>query len=342
MKYYTTLILFFIFLSCSEKKNKDSLKIDSPIDFVISFGSCDNQNIPNLLWGEILKNKPDVFIWGGDIVYSDTDNMQLMKSNYEQQKNDPIYQNFTKQVSIMGTWDDHDYGLNDGGIEFQKKDSVQQFLLDFLDVEHDNKRRNRKGVYYAEKYAVKNFSINIIVLDTRYFRTALTKDPSGEKRYIPNENEEGSILGSEQWNWLSHELNNSSADFNIIISSIQFLSKEHGFECWGNMPHELLKMKNIIVDSKAKGIIFLSGDRHIAEISKESVPDLNYPLIDFTSSGLTHSYDTFVSESNAYRISDVVPNKNFGILKFNSSLSQVIMEIRGENNNLYQTYIQNY
>ena len=75
------------------------------------------------------------------------------------------------------------------------------------------------------------------------------------------------MLGESQWQWLEKELTDSKAQFNVIMSSIQFLSYEHGFESWGTMPQEVKKMEEILSKSKAKGIIFLSGDRHIAEIS---------------------------------------------------------------------------
>jgi alkaline phosphatase D len=69
---------------------------------------------------------------------------------------------------------------------------------------------------------------------------------------------------------------------------------------------------------------------------------MNYPLIDFTSSGMTHSYDTFKGESNPYRVSEVVSKKNFGILRIDLTNNLVKMEIRGENNALFQSYIQKY
>ena len=50
------------------------------------------------------------------------------------------------------------------------------------------------------------------------------------------------------WAWLKNELTSSDADFNLIMSSIQFLSGEHGFESWGNFPKEVEKMESIIFD----------------------------------------------------------------------------------------------
>ena len=340
MKYLILLLSlnFMLTLSCNEIRREKELKNN----FTVSFGSCNNQNLPNFLWREILENKPDLFIWGGDIIYSDTYDMQWMKKNYEKQKNDSTYQNFISKVPVLGTWDDHDYGLNDGGEEYEKKDSVQQIFLDFFDVYKQSPRRFQKGVYFSEKYGKGKKSVLVIVLDTRYFRSKLTKDSTGVKRYIPNKTGEGTMLGDKQWKWLETTLNNSNSSFNIIVSSIQVLSSEHGFETWGNMPHEVKKLESIIANSKVKGVIILSGDRHIAEISSKKINGLNYPLLDVTSSGLTHSYESFKGELNPFRVSKVVPHKNFGVLKINFTSNSITIEIRGENNLLYQSYLQKY
>jgi len=344
MKLQLLLLLLFlsILFSCENKRKEIITKKKVPDKYTLAFGSCNNQFTTNTLWKEILKNKPDIFIWGGDIIYCDTYDMEFMKKNYTQQKNDSSYMDFTKQVETIGTWDDHDYGINDGGVEYSKKDSVQQLFLDFFDVASDDPRRNQKGVYFSKKIEINEHLLNLIILDTRYFRSALTIDPSGKKRYIPNKMGEGTFLGDKQWKWLENELNNSNADFNIIMSSVQFLSYKHGFESWGTMPHEVEKLKEMIANSKAKGVILLSGDRHIAEISVDTIANIPYPLIDITSSGLTHSYTSFSGEENPYRIGNVVSDKNFGILKFDLTNNTVTMEIRGESDKLYHTYTQKY
>ncbi|MEZ4842477.1 MAG: hypothetical protein R2821_13450 [Flavobacteriaceae bacterium] len=106
-------------------------------------------------------------------------------------------------------------------------------------------------------------------------------------------------------------------NFNIIMSSIQFLSKEHGFESWGNMPHEVEKLKNIIVNSKANNVIIVSGDRHISEISSVKIDSLSYPLIDFTSRiGLAHSYTSYSFEPNQHRITEVIDDKKLWTIEF--------------------------
>ena len=337
--------LFLILISCkTNTKQHDktlSYQVDSD-DFVIAFGSCNNQVLPNVLWNEILKNKPDVWIWGGDVIYTTAEDIAVMQQDYQKQKRNPEYADFIKNVEVIGTWDDHDYGLNDGGKENSKKAEAQTLFLDFIDTDKTDKKRAQEGVYFAKDYAIDNKIIKIIILDTRYFRTALTPDDLSRKRYKPNAYGEGSMLGKAQWEWLANELQNSKASFNIIVSSIQFLSSEHGYESWGNMPHERDKLVNLIKSTKAKNTIILSGDRHLSEFSKKEENGLAYPLIDFTSSGLTHSYSNFQGEPNKFRVGKVVSEKSFGILKFNFLKNKVTLQMRGENNVLQQELIQQY
>lgn len=336
------LILLLIITSCQKKETKKEIKKSQfKTELVLSFGSCNNHNIENKLFKEILKNQPEAFIWGGDIIYSDTDKPEVLATNFKKFKEDSIYKDFVKKTKILGTWDDHDYGINDGGYENPIKQEAQHILLDFLDVPRNDKRREQEGVYYSETIKKDNNTVKIILLDTRYFRTELTKDPTGEKRYIPNAAIKGTMLGKTQWQWLEKELETSTAGFNIIVSSIQFLSNKHGFESWGNMPNEVEKLKNIILKTKAKNTIILSGDRHIAEISKIKIGN-KYPLIDFTSSGLTHAYTSFTGEENPFRINKVVHENNFGLLKFDFKNNKVLFEIRGEENKLLQEYTQQY
>ncbi len=344
MKFLTTLLGLSLLVSCNSNDNTTSTNNSEPksADFILSFGSCNNQNIPNNMWQEILKNQPDVWVWGGDVIYSDTHDVAFMKQNYIKQKNDTAYQTFLKKIPVIGTWDDHDYGVNDGGAEYAEKNEVKALFLDFMDVKTDDIRRTREGVYYSKTYTVQDKSVKVIVLDLRYFRSKLTKDPTGKKRYISNNYGEGTMLGDAQWQWLKQELDSSTADFNIIESSIQFLSYEHGFETWGNMPSEVVKLEKTIADSKAKGVIILSGDRHIAEISQTQVPEMSYPLIDITSSGLTHSYSSYSGETNKYRVSEVISKKNFGLLKFDFKTNKVTFEIRGLKNELFLKKTQQY
>ena len=268
--------------------------------------------------------------------------MNKLKNDYAALKNEKGYLNLINNIPVMATWDDHDYGKNISGIESPTKKEVQRIFLDFLNVDITSQRRKQEGIYHSENFKAKKGSIKVIILDTRYFRTALTKSTKNSKRFMPNVFGNGTILGATQWKWLKSELENSAADFNIIVSSIQVLAAEHGFETWGNFPHEVEKLKKLIVKSNAKGVLLLSGDRHISEFSKTAVAKLSFPLIDFTSSGLTHAYKGFTNETNKYRVQNVVSEISFGVLKFDFDTHKITMQMRGKDNKLLQELFQVY
>lgn len=328
-------------LSISCATYKSAIHADKS-DLTIAFGSCNNHKKENLLWKEIAKHQPKVWIWGGDNTYSDTKNMDVLKRDYQVVLDNKDYQALQKNTKIVGTWDDHDYGLNDGGAEFSAKKESQQAFLDFMGVSKTDKRRQQEGVYDAEMVKTPKGKVKIINLDTRYFRSKLTKNTNTKKRYQPNKYGEGTMLGNVQWAWLEKELNTSTADFNVIMSSVQFLSAEHGFETWGNMPHEVDKLKALIKTSKAKGVLIVSGDRHISEFSKTTIDGMAYPLIDFTSSGLTHAYTDYVFEANPFRIGEVVPKIAYGLLLFDFAKKEIAMQIRGVNDVLLGELKQAY
>lgn len=339
MKHAVTFLFFCLVTGHIFSQNNTS---SNNSDFVIAFGSCNKHNVKNTLWDDVLNQQPNVWIWGGDNIYADTHNMRKLKRKYKKQLEISDYSNLVNHTKILGTWDDHDYGDNDAGVHFKAKKGSQQLFLDFMGVPKNDARRQQKGIYHSETFEIQNFSIKILVLDTRYFRSDLTVSEDETKRYQPNAYGVGTILDKAQWQWLENELNSSSADFNVIVSSIQFLSDQHGFECWANFPHEIDRMKALITSSKAKGVIILSGDRHISEFSKLQIPNMNYPLIDFTSSGLTHSYTGFNGEYNPYRIGDVVFDKSFGLLQFNFETKEVTMKMIGDNNEIQQVLKQSY
>ncbi len=311
-------------------------------DFVIAFGSCNRHDLNNVLWDDVINQDPDIWIWGGDNIYADTSDMAVMAGMYDAQNAVKGYSRLRAEVPVLGVWDDHDYGLNDGGEEWIAKDESQRLFLDFMGVPEESPRRDQKGIYTAHNYNFEEGRIKILMLDTRFFRSPLTPDSSGVKRYVHNAYGEGSILGEEQWQWLENELRESDADYNLIMSSIQFLSDEHGFETWGNFPHEVDRMKELITASGAKGVIFLSGDRHISEFSRADINGLDYPLVDFTSSGLTHAYSQYSGEPNRYRQGEVVATESFGIVRIYFNTRIVRFQIIGDGGKVLGSLDQTY
>ena len=267
----------------------------------IAFGSCNRVDHEQPIWEAVVRSRPDLWIWLGDIVYADTEDMEVMRRKYEGQKQRPEYQLLLRSCPVIGVWDDHDYGRNNAGKDYPKKAESQQILLDFLDEPEDSPRRRREGVYASYTWGPPGRRVKAILLDTRYHR-----DPPGG---------EGDVLGPGQWSWLEEELRNSDAQVHLIGSSIQVLAEEHPYEKWANFPLSRERLLQLIAITRAKGVIFLSGDRHIAEISRMDHPAVDYPLHDLTSSGMTHSYDRLQEEPNRHRRQTFFNQLNFGLVE---------------------------
>jgi alkaline phosphatase D len=270
----------------------------------IAFGSCSDEDRPQPLWRPILDRRPELWIWLGDNVYADTGDMAAMRRSYERAKANPGYQALLASTPVIGTWDDHDYGLNDGGREWRMKQPAQQQLLDFLDEPADTPRRRREGVYESYTYGPPGRQLKVILLDTRYHR-----DPRDTVRFS------GDVLGEEQWAWLERELRGSTAQVHLIGSSIQVVAEDHRFEKWANFPAARERLFRLVGQTRAPGVVFLSGDRHIAEISRVDGTAAGYPMYDVTSSGLTHTWRTVYEEANRHRLGSNVVALNFGLLE---------------------------
>ena len=141
-----------------------------------------------------MAQKPDVWIWLGDNIYGDSEDVAVLKAKYDQQKSNPIYQQLRQSASIVGVWDDHDYGVNDGGKEYPRRKESQQLMLNFLDVPSNSPLRRQEGAYSVSEYGPKGQRVKVILLDGRYFRDPLKKEG---KRNVPNP--AGDILGEAQW-----------------------------------------------------------------------------------------------------------------------------------------------
>lgn len=308
---------------------------------VIAFGSCNKLNKPQNMWDAVNANNPNLWVWLGDIIYADTTDMKALAKMYKSLKNVPGYKKMREKTQIVGIYDDHDYGANDAGKSFPKKKQSKKCLMDFLDVPLKSALRKQEGAYTSYTFGKAPQTIKVIILDTRYFRDSLVVDPAKDRRYYPNTT--GDMLGEEQWQWLERELKNSKANLNLLCTSIQVLADEHGHEKWGNFPNCRKRLLNLIVKTQPKNLMILSGDRHMAEISKMDLQGLPYPLYDFTSSGMTH-IRSGNTEANKLRVGDMIVKMNFGILKiqWNKEKPVVTMQVRGLQNEMFQEITVKY
>lgn len=321
-------VFFFSFFVTFGIKVDESRKISK-----IAFGSCTNQFIGNNpeIYYSIIKFRPDLFVWVGDVIYADlfrfpfrypNPDLKAWNSKYETLKSSDEYQALSATSMITGVWDDHDYGINNGGKSFANKTLAKTLFLNFID---DGSIRDHEGIYHSFSFK----DLKLILLDIRWFRD--DKDVNGDS------------LGEEQWAWLENQLG-SKEKIKIIANGLQVNTFDRigPAEKW----HDKSRLRLWELVSKYKGILLLSGDVHYAEILK--VHCAKYPIIEFTSSGMGHSVYTTYSWISWFILNffqafnfNVGPKfgwKNFGSIEIDWERGEIELGIRDTYGTVQNSY----
>jgi alkaline phosphatase D len=105
----------------------------------IAFGSCAFQWDEQPIWDAVVASDPDLFLYLGDAIYGDFDGGKTYEITEETLKREwtvlagvPAFQRLAAAVPTLATWDNHDYGKHDGGVEFPLKDVSKRVFLDFF------------------------------------------------------------------------------------------------------------------------------------------------------------------------------------------------------------------
>jgi alkaline phosphatase D len=285
---------------------------------VIAFGSCAEQTRPQPIWDAVLAQKPGLFLFLGDNIYADTEDMAVMDREYARLDRIPGFRRLRRTTPLLAVWDDHDFGVNDGGREYPQRDASQDRFLRFWREPAASPRWRRPGLYDARVFGPPGRRVQVLMLDTRYFRSPLKPRPGGESdalgRWIPDDDPAATMLGEAQWTWLEDQLK-VPAELRLLVSSVQVVADDHGWEKWGNLPRERARLFDTLKRSGAEGVVVLSGDRHFAELHAMDA-GLGYPLYDFTSSGLNQAGTAFRwRPGSPTRVAMQGHGQNFGVVR---------------------------
>ncbi|GAP76047.1 phosphodiesterase/alkaline phosphatase D-like protein [Pseudoalteromonas sp. SW0106-04] len=270
----------------------------------IALGSCfkTKGDMPEAL-ARLISHQPDLFLWLGDNIYADTQDMKVMRQKYDDKKQNPHYRQFlAAQIPVMATWDDHDFGRNNDGKHYPKREQAQQEYLRHFDIpETDPRYQQQQGIYEAKMLGPSGERTHVITLDARYFRSPTFS------QYGQCEGEQSTILGEQQWQWLEHQLQ-QPAQVTLIASGIQVLPPLHqqrsrssycaygdgqafedalssmqeqtmsgtSYESWAEMPAQRARLLRLVQqavnEGRTQAVIFLSGDQHWGELLQKKIP----------------------------------------------------------------------
>jgi len=274
----------------------------------LAFGSCQSPHkAPRTSpWGFIAQHEPQVFVWAGDVTYAKANDLASLARAYEALPRE--YTEFSNARTVVGTWDDHDYGVNDGGAWVPHREARRDMFLDFLKVPRDSPRRQRRGVYAVHDFGAGDALVRVIALDTRFDRSdhvvpsvghmfegsalsklsalaaAAVRLATAWTGLVAFRDAERRVLSEEQWAWLDDALASSRASVTILVSSVQVLTTNPSLESFGHFPAERARLLGVLRKHRPRGLVIVSGDVHVADLlGAGSLP------LEATSSGLTHS-----------------------------------------------------
>ncbi|TNE45433.1 MAG: alkaline phosphatase family protein, partial [Sphingomonadales bacterium] len=121
----------------------------------IAFGSCNDQDRTQEIWAHIAAVHPQAFLFIGDNIYGDTfwdggADLATLRAAYAKQASHPEFVDFRAKTPMLTTWDDHDFGFNDGGGTFAFRRFAEQIFETYWQSPDDV--RSRDGVYFSRMY----------------------------------------------------------------------------------------------------------------------------------------------------------------------------------------------
>lgn len=291
---------------------------DAP-DFTVAFGSCMYINDPEVdrpgkpygsgytIFESISKKNPDIMIWGGDNTYlreSDWDSKTGIYHRNTHSRSIKEIQPLLAKTQNFAIWDDHDYGPDNSDRSFYNKQITQKAFKDFWANKYYGMNPNQnEGVFSTFTWGDAQF----FLIDGRFFRSPEARI-TGAK----------TMLGTTQFEWLIDALSASEASFKIVVIGGQILNTVLDSENYSHFPEEKEKLLQEITANKIKGIFFLSGDRHFAEMSMLTRNN-SYPIYDWTVSPLTSGIASqkVLKEENKYKVpGSAFVQHNFGTISF--------------------------
>lgn len=228
----------------------------------IAFTSCINYELfpEQQEWKDVLAADPDYLFLLGDQIYMDWFPLlgkkhspkfdvfaKKMKKKYDQQWGEKHFKQLVDKMKskngFYGIWDDHDFLWNNAkGGDLTEPEDLEKinYSRDMFRSYFNIQSTNDDPLYYA----IDTPFARVIFLDNR---TYAQKPQNGEYK---------TILGSDQFSFLTEKLNHN-LPYTLICGGLTLTA---GGENWEDYDTDLQTLCTLIKDKK--NVLFLSGDIH--------------------------------------------------------------------------------
>jgi alkaline phosphatase D len=275
-------------------------------------GYCRRPDSGYAIFDAMRELQPDFFIAMGDMIYADNTcpaanplgepnipggfpsvaNRAVDWTSYEQAREvyfqhwrynraDERFQAFLRATPMYALWDDHEM-VNDGGASWEHHNvanasregyptlvaAARDAFFAYNPIAREPAEPNR--LYRRVRWGA---DLDLFILDTRSYRSRndLADSPENQK----------TMLGPQQLQWLKNELRQSTATWKVVVTSVPLsiptggLGVLYGRDAWANgaswdyssqtgFERELLVLLRSFDEARVQNLVFLSGDVHQA------------------------------------------------------------------------------
>ncbi len=228
---------------------------DTDADFSIIFGSCQRSgNDKDALYTNMGNSGALAFLQIGDFGYasnlSNSTSVTTQRNSYKERYSaSNFFSGLLKKIPFFHVWDDNDYGENDGDRETAGKTNSLQVFKEYFPTPDLVDGSN--GIWHSFKIGNAEF----FMLDLRYQR-----DPNGTT--------DGTMLGNSigsgnQRDWFLNAVNNSTAKWQFVISSVVINGTSSSTnDMWSDFDPNHTERDYVVSNLQRENLIFLTGDRH--------------------------------------------------------------------------------
>lgn len=263
------------------------------------------------IFDAIAATSPDLMLWLGDNIYlrdPEWSSREGINRRYRFYRTHPSLKKLWPATAHVAIWDDHDVGPNDSDSSFVNRGWAREMFHRYWPLPYDPPPGGLYGM-------ITQGDVDIFMLDDRSWRYPIRYPETPDK----------AMYGAAQMKWLKMALVASYAPFKIIAGGTQFFNQatrwqggpRYPGETWASFPAEQDDFKRFLAEARIPGVIFLSGDRHFAEMFRIERQGL-YPLHEITTSPLTAGLSAKIDREDLDN-PDVVPGtllneRNFAMI----------------------------
>jgi phosphodiesterase/alkaline phosphatase D-like protein len=238
-----------------------------PTSFSFALGSCARIGSNGSVFDRIREAEPDLFLITGDFAYEDfwTNDRAAFRGMYDTQLTTPAMDALVRAVPVAYMWDDHDFGPNDADSTADAGPAAQIVYRQVVPHPWLPAGAGPEAIYQS-------FTLGRV-------RFVLTDARSEKSPKSDPDDQDKTMLGARQLDWLASELQAAAAAGQVVVlvTSLPWNgAAAAGADDWSGYTTERRRIADMIADAGLTDqLLMIAGDAHMVAIDDGANTDFS-------------------------------------------------------------------